>query len=535
MILYRLQETMDVVWKRIPGYEDFEASNEGDIRTVSQKKKLTISSNGIYLKDQFGNRRRHKIHIWIAKTFILNSDPINLTTVHHKDGNTDNNAIKNLEWSKRRLRSTLDLSVHDSSLQQPKRSEVLFSKSFRMTLCNLRQHAQGAFAKLVCSHGSCSSNGCIEANVAYKRISINSITVGIHFLSYFLFNDDIDLKDFQDQELVIRHKCGNNRCFEHTHLEAGTGSQNQYDDKLRDGTLYHGERHHNASISAEIARQIISSRVSKDDKNYMSVRERAKRFNVSEHLIMSIDAGHSWSHLRNASSSDVRLYKREKKRRARVRVWSIDMFETAVSRIKNRTQERVCPETHLLSCCQIWTGPLSSDGYGYLTIYGKYMAAHIVALESQLKRHRLQTEVTRHLCGVKSCCNPMHLQFGTRSENMIDIIRHGTARTNLSIEKVRDIKLALLQGISRPSLSAKYNCEADVIRRIDTGASWKHVLVDGWVPSQIRNKRGLTFEQAKQIKEELRAGCSRKEVAEHFGCSVDNVRCIDVGRTFKSA
>ena len=210
------------------------------------------------------------------------------------------------------------------------------------------------------------------------------------------------------------------------------------------------------------------------------------------------------------------------------------MFEEAKDRIKSKLCETECPDASLSTQCHIWTGPVMPDGYGYLTIHGKQMRAHVVALESHLQRHRSEKEVTRHLCGIKKCCNPLHLQFGTQSENSIDTVRHGNSNTNLDIEKVKIIKQALLNGASRLSLARKYGCQEDTIRQIDTGANWKHVMVADWITSQIRNKNTIGAEEAKQIKIDLRAGQTRKEIAEKFACSVDVIRCIDVGRTWKN-
>ncbi len=115
---------MKEIWKSIPGYEGFyEASTKGRIRSVDRI---------IVLKDRLGNDRPSlykgkvlseyekkynranikgrkqvnlsmackakscDVHRLIAFTFIPN--PKNYDTVNHKDGNSLNNCIENLEW-----------------------------------------------------------------------------------------------------------------------------------------------------------------------------------------------------------------------------------------------------------------------------------------------------------------------------------------------------------------------------------------------------------------------------------------------------
>ncbi len=80
-----------------------------------------------------------------------------------------------------------------------------------------------------------------------------------------------------------------------------------------------------------------------------------------------------------------------------------------------------CP----MSGCWIWTGGISkqyrhgrgSGGYGRFTVDGKYVPAH---------RHAYSTLVTPvpvgldtdHLCRVRCCVNPLHLEPVTRAENI---------------------------------------------------------------------------------------------------------------------
>ena len=71
----------------------------------------------------------------------------------------------------------------------------------------------------------------------------------------------------------------------------------------------------------------------------------------------------------------------------------------------------------LIDDCQIWTGPLATHGYGrlYVTILGaprkgRLVLAHRLAYELANGEGSAAGFAIDHLCGVRSCCNPRHLE-----------------------------------------------------------------------------------------------------------------------------
>jgi hypothetical protein len=85
--------------KQIEGYE-YLIDTHGNIKSLLTGKmlKLTVFKNGYKCVSLRKNMKtiKHYVHRLVAQTFIPNPD--GKRTVNHKDGNTLNNCIDNLEW-----------------------------------------------------------------------------------------------------------------------------------------------------------------------------------------------------------------------------------------------------------------------------------------------------------------------------------------------------------------------------------------------------------------------------------------------------
>ena len=109
---------MEEIWKAVEGYEGkYEVSNLGRVRSVERKTTLCnqhgefqrkehgrIKSQGMNRKDGYRNVKLYRdgkertlyVHRLVAQAFIPNPD--NLPEVNHKDEDTTNNRVDNLEW-----------------------------------------------------------------------------------------------------------------------------------------------------------------------------------------------------------------------------------------------------------------------------------------------------------------------------------------------------------------------------------------------------------------------------------------------------
>lgn len=67
--------------------------------------------------------------------------------------------------------------------------------------------------------------------------------------------------------------------------------------------------------------------------------------------------------------------------------------------------------------CWLWTGTLSTNGYGFASFNKRAVAAHRVAYTALVGPIPNGLDLD-HLCRVRACVNPAHLEPVTRAENL---------------------------------------------------------------------------------------------------------------------
>jgi hypothetical protein len=130
--------------------------------------------------------------------------------------------------------------------------------------------------------------------------------------------------------------------------------------------------------------------------------------------------------------------------------------------------------------CWPWRGSLNSDGYGQITVGGKYWTASRLAL-SLAYGTDVSDALACHRCDNPACCNPCHLYSGTKSDNERDKVargRHNPACgernhfARLTTNQVANIRRLFKQGMSNVAIGKMLGVHHSTISKIRTGQSW---------------------------------------------------------------
>lgn len=131
-----------------------------------------------------------------------------------------------------------------------------------------------------------------------------------------------------------------------------------------------------------------------------------------------------------------------------------------------------------------WPWKLSLvDGYGQFSMNMESYRSNRISL---FIKTGTQSEVARHTCDNRICCNPKHLEWGTVEDNVSDRIKRGRSRyvpqigeqvhtAKLKAQDVIIIRNRLNQGVRRVDLAKEYGVSDSCIDNIATRQSWKHI------------------------------------------------------------
>jgi hypothetical protein len=138
--------------------------------------------------------------------------------------------------------------------------------------------------------------------------------------------------------------------------------------------------------------------------------------------------------------------------------------------------------------CLIWEGPTSGNVTKYGSVYyaGLMRSAHRLVYVMHHNADLPSSVQVLHRCDKGLCCNLECLSPGTNQQNIIEAVergRHvpcpGEANGNsvLTEDKVVDIKLMLLDGMSQKEVAKHFGVAHGTINLIATGKTWRHVNV----------------------------------------------------------
>lgn len=126
--------------------------------------------------------------------------------------------------------------------------------------------------------------------------------------------------------------------------------------------------------------------------------------------------------------------------------------------------------------CWEWRGSLGGrDKRPYAQVDGKRQLVYRVVY-TLVVGPISSSEVIRHKCDNKLCCNPYHLEKGTHQQNMNDMKereRHG-----LPHHTVRAIKKLLSEHVTHTEIAKRYGVSRQLVTEINRGKVYDHVDVE---------------------------------------------------------
>lgn len=173
-----------------------------------------------------GKKQKVKVHRMVAETFL--NQPEGKNIVNHKDGDTHNFNLSNLEWvtEKENAQHAVITGLKPSTNQNGiylNRELAIEDEEWRSVI-DYPNYLISSYGRLMNKNTNRLLKLCVS-NTGYYYVNLwkqgKGKTLQVHQLVYSIFNQDFDLKGF-----VINHKDGNklNNCF--SNLEKITYKEN---------------------------------------------------------------------------------------------------------------------------------------------------------------------------------------------------------------------------------------------------------------------------------------------------------------------
>jgi hypothetical protein len=133
--------------------------------------------------------------------------------------------------------------------------------------------------------------------------------------------------------------------------------------------------------------------------------------------------------------------------------------------------------------CWPWKPPCHRSGHGefYVSPERGKVPAHTFAVELATGEQCPPGKEGCHRCDNPPCCNPAHVYYGTRQQNVDDMHRRsrasiGSAHPNskLTEEAVVRLRQQVAAGIPIADLAWHYGVSAAAVSHAASGLTWKH-------------------------------------------------------------
>jgi hypothetical protein len=128
-----------------------------------------------------------------------------------------------------------------------------------------------------------------------------------------------------------------------------------------------------------------------------------------------------------------------------------------------RIEDRWSIEDHgHQSACWVWQLKTNGTGYGYETVNGKHVLAHRHAYEQSVGPIPEGMQID-HLCGVRLCVNPAHLEAVTPMENT-----RRSRTMKLTLDQAIEIEAMFQRGDPRQQIADRFGVSRETVNLIGT-------------------------------------------------------------------
>ncbi|MCW6052651.1 HNH endonuclease [Lyngbya sp. CCAP 1446/10] len=329
----------------------------------------------------------------------------------------------------------------------------------------------------------------------YGRKWIDGKTVLVHRLVL-----ESKIAGFLDSGYFACHTCDNRSCINPAHLVAGSAAENTGQMMGRDRKTPRRKSIPGIDkLSIQQLREIQTKYLSGTIKNHL-----AREYGVQHETITKI-----------------------------VQTSIPNNFITVSPRFLGEIQD---------NGCIIFQGGKDGSGYGRYWKNGKSKSVTRAVLAEKLG-YELPTSMDAcHTCDTPSCINPEHLWAGTRTQNLLDASQKGRSQgkshplsnAKLDWEKVREIRQKLAAGDRMKDVAEAYGVNPATIHTIKYHLTWKEEGEEVPIPRMGGYlDRKLTFAQAQDVRERIKAGESIAKIALEFAVSTSVIYDIKNNVTYK--
>lgn len=167
--------------------------------------------------------------------------------------------------------------------------------------------------------------------------------------------------------------------------------------------------------------------------------------------------------------------------------------------------------------CWLWTGTVDRNGYPRHGAQWAHRVAHETHIGPIPDRHQVD-----HLCNVRTCVNPAHLEAVTQVENIRRIYeRNGTDARHLAAAELR------AQGLTYREIAEVLELAGKGTAGSMVAAAVRKNLID---PDELPEARKLTADEREDIRDLYALGVSQRDLADWYQVDNSNISRAINGR-----